>query len=86
MIKREDHPVAWAMLNYELADAHEHLGNLLKDLSEDSEYSEESFRVDLGHVYAHLNRAWYQHSIPRELSRSEWEAASEYPSDLDPVG
>ena len=85
MIKRDHHPVGWAMLNYELADAQEHLGNLLKHL-DDPEYSEEEFRVELGHVYAHLNRAWYQRNLPQELPQSEWELASKYPSDLDPVG
>ena len=86
MIKREDHPVGWAMLSYELADAHEHLGNLIKRLAEDFDYSEETLRVDLGHVYAHLNRAWYQRNTPHGLPQSEWDRASQYPSDLDPIG
>lgn len=34
MIDRGCSPVGWAMLMYELDDAHEHLGNLLKHLTD----------------------------------------------------
>jgi hypothetical protein len=86
MIERETHPVGWALLMYELDDAHDHLGNLLKNIAENPEFSEGDLRVELGHVYAHLNRAWSRRNVPDDLSKSEWEAASEYPSDLDPIG
>ena len=85
MISRDNHPVGWSLLLHELHDASEHLGALLKELAEDPEYSEEALRIDLGHVYAHLNRAWHRRNVPEDLSDSEWEAASEFPGDLVPL-
>lgn len=85
MITRETNPVGWALLLYELADAHEHLGNLIKEMSEDSEYSEPNLRIDLGHVYAHLNRAWFRRNVPEDFPESEWDTASSFPDDLEPV-
>jgi hypothetical protein len=44
MIDRENHPLGWDSFLDELSDAHEHLGNLLKDISETPDYSEEDLR------------------------------------------
>lgn len=85
MITREKNPVGWALFLYELIDAHEHLGKLVNRISEDPEYSEEALRVELGHIYAHLNRAWFRRGVEGELPDSERELASKYPGDLDPV-
>jgi hypothetical protein len=57
MINRDHNPVGWVMLLDEMEAAHGHLGNLIKELSSNKEYGEPELRVDLGHVYAHLNRA-----------------------------
>ena len=86
MIDRGRSPVGWAMLMYELDDAHEHLGNLLKHMAESPDFSEDDFRIELGHVCAHLNRAWFQRNVPGELPASEWEAATRFPTDLEPIG
>ena len=85
MINRQEHPVGWSLLLYDLADAHEHLGNLLKEMTEDPEYGEPELRVDLGHVFAHLNRAWYRRNVPEDFPESDWDVASAFPSDLAPV-
>ena len=85
MINRESNPVGWALLLYELADAHEHLGNLLKVITEDPDYSEGNLRVDLGHVYAHLNRAWFRRNVTEDFPESEWDTATKFPGDLEPV-
>ena len=85
MINRSDNPVGWAMLLSDLEDAHEHLGNLIKEISADAEYGEPEFRIDLGHVYAHLNRAWRRRLVAQDFSDSEWEAAGRFPDDLEPV-
>lgn len=34
MLSREEHPVTWAMLVYELAEAHEQLGTLIAQLQD----------------------------------------------------
>ena len=85
MIERDKHPVGWAMLMYELEDAHEHLGNLIRQIASDPGYGEEDFRVDLGHVYAHLNLAWHSRNVQEGLSDEEREVAVRFPTDLSPV-
>ncbi len=57
MLKCKDDPAAWALFLQGLDDGSKHLGELVKELSSNPEYGEEELRVDLGHVFAHLNRA-----------------------------
>lgn len=57
MIDRGQSPAGWALLMYELDDAHEHPGNLLTHREERSDFDEIEFRIELGHAHAHLNRA-----------------------------
>ena len=85
MIDRNSNPVGWSFLLDDLEDAYEHLGNLIKELSSDLEYGEPELRIDLGHVYAHLNRAWRRRNVPNDFADSEWEAAGAFPTDLEPV-
>jgi hypothetical protein len=84
MIDKKDQPVEWAAFMYELTDALEHLQNLIKDIEQSQDYNDDDFRVDLGHVYAHLNRAWRRSA--GSLADSDWEAASQFPNDLAPIG
>ncbi|RYG56778.1 hypothetical protein EON80_28985 [bacterium] len=85
MINRKEHPIGWSLLLDDLSDAHEHLGTLLKEIAEDPEYGEPELRVELGHVFAHLNRAWCRRNIPEDFADSDWECASAFPSDLEPL-
>ena len=73
------------MFLYDLEDAHEHLGELIKQVSTDASYGEPELRVDLGHVYAHLNRAWNRRLKSEDLTDEEWEASREFPDDLEPI-
>jgi hypothetical protein len=41
---------------HELDDAKEHLETLMREMTDDPEYDEANFPVDLGHIYSHLNR------------------------------
>lgn len=84
MIDKKLQPVEWAAFMYELEDAREHLEKLIKDLEQSADYGEAELRVDLGHVYAHLNRAWRRSS--KELADEDWDSASQLPDDLKPVG
>lgn len=84
MIDRELQPVEWAMFMYELEDALEHLGNLIKEIQQTPDYNEDNLRIDLGHVYAHMNRAW-RRSV-KDVAEDEWNEASRFPDDLEPVG
>ena len=88
MLSNAEHPVAWAMLVYELADAHEHLGELIARMEATGGMDDSEYSVHLGHVFAHLNRAWHGRNDPEldnkpEGLRDEW---SRYPADLPPVG
>jgi hypothetical protein len=85
MINNRDDPVAWILMVDQLTDAHEHLGGLVKKITSDPTYDEESYAIDLGHVMAHLNRAWASRNVRRELTNQEWEDFREFPSDLRPI-
>ncbi len=85
MIDRKLQPVEWADFMYELTDALEHLDSLVKDLDQTADYGQETFRIDLGHVYAHLNRAWSQSKGNTEEAMGR-EAISAFPADLRPIG
>lgn len=85
MINKEQNPVGWASLMYELEDALEHLGDLITEMENDPEYDETNLRIDLGHVYSHLNRAWYRRGKNEDISEVEWGEASKFPSDLEPI-
>ena len=85
MINRRDHPVSRTQFMAELDDAHEHLGKLIQDMTQDPAYGDSELRVDLGHVLAQLHRAWYCRDKPVNLTDHEWEVAREAPSDLEPI-
>ena len=88
MLTKAEHPVAWAMLLYELGDAHEHLGVLLDQMAAAGTIDESDFHTQLGHVFAHLNRAWHGRDdtrldkIPDEVHAER----SKFPINLTPVG
>ena len=69
----------------ELEDAHEHLGNLIKEMQTDGRIDIEGYSIDVAHVYAHLNRAWNSREILGQLSESQWEVCREFPKDLEPL-
>lgn len=84
MISKENAPVEWAMLMYELDDAREHLERMMELMASDPDYNESAFRVDLGHIFSHLNRAWHRRNISGELEGAAWEEAGKFPTDLEP--
>ena len=73
MINKKEHYVAWAHLAQELEDAREHLESLVRKVVESGSYTESEFAVDLGHVYAHLNRAWHSRNQTSEVASEQWE-------------
>ena len=83
MINQRENYVTWALLLHELEDAREHLENLIREMSNGGEINEADFRVDLGHVYAHLNRAWNGRNEADEPNSELWEAQSQLPNDLE---
>ena len=85
MINREVNPVEWSSFMHELEDANEHLAKLIADINVDTDYDSANLRVDLGHVFSHLNRAWARREMTRDFTDEEWKRASFYPNDLDPI-
>lgn len=85
MISADGQPVEWALMVDDLREANEHLSNLLDGITQDPGYDESQYRVDLGHVMAHLNRAWARRNITRELTDDEWNAFRAFPQDLTPI-
>jgi hypothetical protein len=69
-----------------LADAAEHLEKLVSEMSGETVVGEEEFAIDLGHVYAHLNRVWNSRNSTKGLSREDWDETTKYPIDLVPLG
>lgn len=87
MINARDHYVAWAMLVTELDEAREHLQDLIDTLARDGRCDDEDdFSARLGHVYAHLNRAWHSRDLTSELTQEQHAAFAQFPKDLEPVG
>ena len=85
MVSKESAPVAWAALMYELEDAQEHLATLISNMNTDTDYDETNLRIDLGHVFSHLNRAWHRREKIEGFDEAEWREASRFPTDLDPT-
>jgi hypothetical protein len=86
MINAKDHYVAWAGLVTEIDEAREHLEALAEKLATQGECDEEDLAVNLGHIYAHLNRAWHSRNQNTEISETQWEEFSQFPKDVKPVG
>jgi hypothetical protein len=85
MLDAQSAPVAWALLQYELADAQEGIASLLRDMAEDKEFSKIEFSIHMAHIYGHLNRAWNG----RNATDKQWQADklpdewSNLPTDAD---
>lgn len=85
MINKQNAPVEWAALMYELEDAQEHLTALISEMNAADDFDEVDLRIQLGHVFSHLNRAWHCRDKAHGLNQEEWQDASRFPSDLDPT-
>ena len=85
MINKTEHTVAWALWVMELDEAKEHLEGLIKKLTQDV-MDEAEFAVEMGHIYAHLNRVWHSRSQDSETTDEQWPVFSQFPKDLKPVG
>jgi hypothetical protein len=86
MLDAEQHPVEWTLLLDELREAHEHLGTLVTELGRSGPICDSDFAVHLGHVYAHLNRAWHARNQTAQITDKQWDPFSQFPTDVPPVG
>jgi hypothetical protein len=83
MISEKDNPVQWALLGMELDEAKEHLAALTAEMAEAGAIDEEDFKIQLGHVFAHLNRCWNARNLPDGLPDDKWSELSQTPADLE---
>lgn len=85
MINKNDNPVEWSQLLYELGDAKEHIESLIDELTKSEDFDETDFGIALGHVYSHINRAWNSRNHLGDVSTSKFEEFSKIPTDIKPV-
>jgi len=87
MISNAEHPVAWALLVYQIDDLREHLDDLAKDMADRGLIDDEEFRVRVAHAYAHLNRIWNSRADGAEDAMvRRMDEFSRFPTDIDPIG
>ena len=86
MIDHKQFPVAWALLVSELEEAHEHLGELIGQLGAEGALDDSEYAVHLGHVFAHLNRAWHSRNLTTQITSEQWPTFSQFPKDVAPLG
>ncbi len=86
MVSQKNNPVSWQQLLYELSDANQHLKQLHAEMSSQGSIGIEEYRIALGHIYAHLNRAWHSRDLADQPTDAEWNELSRFPSDVPPVG
>lgn len=77
------------MVLYNLEEAHEEIGLILRDYKRDSSYSEERFYRAMQHVMHHVNIAWNARDASATASEDptddQMRMWSEYPRDLPPL-
>jgi len=70
---------------FELEDAHEHLGDLIKVMQKDGLIDDEDYAIQVAHVHAHLNRAWNSRELKGAMTESERDIYRAFPDDLAPL-
>lgn len=83
MINKRDNYVEWALLLTELDEAAEHLKALIDEMAQAGRIEESEYAIQLGHVFAHMNRAWHARRLAREMSKQEFAEFSRFPEDLE---
>jgi hypothetical protein len=76
-------------VRYNLEEAHEELGLILRDLKRDPKYTEAQLDRALRHVVHHVNIAWNARyaraDAIHEATDDELTTWSKYPTDLEPL-
>jgi hypothetical protein len=85
MIDRKSNPNEWSTLLYELEDAKEHLESLATQLDGAGQIDEEDFKIQLSHIYAHVNRSWNIRNITNDFENKDSAKLSGFPKDIEPL-
>ncbi|RBP47007.1 hypothetical protein [Arenicella xantha] len=86
MINLKQNPTEWARLMYELDDLKDHLSTLIDEMNSSGEISIEEYQVQVGHLYAHLNRAWNSRDATAEVVEKNLKNFTEFPKDITTCG
>ena len=86
MINSKSNPVEWASLLYELEDAKEHLESFANEMGSNGAIDENEYKIQISHVFSHLNRSWNSRNTIGENTEKEREAYSGFPRDIEPCG
>ena len=86
MINLKTNPVEWAGLMYELDDLKEHLESLMAQMNESGEIEVEDYRVQIGHLYAHLNRSWNSRNATANAVEKNFDKLTKFPTDIETYG
>jgi len=86
MINQDENPQQWFSLLYELEDCAEHLSELIAQMSKDKNIDKIDFKIQMAHVYAHLNRGWNSRNQTHDYTDKERCKLTSMPDDLEPVG
>ena len=78
--------MAWALLVTELDEARGHIEELTDTMNKEGLIEESEYSAYLGHVYAHLNRAWHSRNQDGEITDEQWPVYNQFPEDVNPVG
>ncbi|MCK8136799.1 MULTISPECIES: hypothetical protein [Gammaproteobacteria] len=85
MIDRKSNPNEWSTLLYELEDAKEHLESLITQLDAAGQIDEEDFKIQLSHIYEHVNRSWNIRNITNDFENKDSAKLSGFPKDIEPL-
>ena len=85
-INQKENPAAWPLFLMDLDEVREHLDSLIQKMQTAGAIDEDEFAVDMGHIYAHLNRIWHSRNRPEDIPEELWEQFSQFPQDLKPIG
>ncbi len=86
MISKTSHPAEWALLLMDIEEVQEHVAALIEKMDDAGAIDEAEFAVDLGRIYAHLNRVWHGRDGKAPVGPAARAAASRFPEDIEPVG
>ena len=73
-------------LLFNLAEAKEAIEKLIENINKDSEYDVAEYRVEMQHIYWHMNSAWNgkDFDVKRDQLTDElYEKFIQYPKDLE---
>ena len=84
-ISMTDENKTWIL--FELQDAHEALTQIVNDLKNDDDYDETEHRINMAHLFSHVNAAWNMRSVTADEvgSGENFDQWTRFPTDIKPL-